>query len=123
MFSGARRSIEQSGIDAQFGETLNAGLFDLVEFPQRFLNVSPLLPKIGAFFLDALHEQLQLPCFAGRLTVHLDDLVDFRDGKTEPLAAQDLLYQMAIGRTEQSRATASYRSDQAFVFVETQSTG
>ncbi len=76
-----------------------------------------LLPKISAFFLNALHEQFQLPRFPGRLAIHLNDLVNFRDGKPKSLAAQNLLHQMAIGRTEQSRTATSHRSDQALIFI------
>jgi len=91
--------------------------------PQRLLNAASLLAKIGAFFLNALHEQLQLPRLAGRLTIHLDDFVDFGDRKTKPLATQNLLEKMTVGGTEQSCAATSHRSDQAFIFVEAQSTG
>src|SRR5690606_24171152 len=61
-----------------------------------------------------------LPDFAGRRLVHLDDLADFIDRKTEPLAAQDLADEMAVRRTKKPGAASPYRLDQPLILIKPQ---
>lgn len=108
------------GIHAKLGKTLDTGFFDLIEFAECFIYIASLLPEIVTLFLYALHKKFELPRFTGRLAIHLDDFMDLRDGKAQPLAAQNLLHEMAVGRSEKPRAPTSDRRDQSLVFIETQ---
>ncbi len=53
-------------VDAEFGQSLHAGLLSLVQFGERLLQVAALLPQILALFLNAPDHQLQLPDLARR---------------------------------------------------------
>src|SRR5262245_46875608 len=108
----ASRWYKTSGIDAKLDEPLDTGFLGLVEFGQRFLEIAPLLPQILALFLDPLDHQLELAHLTRRRLVHLDDFANFRDRKTQPLSAQDLPDQMAVGWTKQARAASPDRLDQ-----------
>ena len=78
--------------------------------------------QVIALLVDARDQQLELPRLARRFLVHVNDLADLGDGETEPLAAQDLLDEMAVGGAEQARAPAAHRRDQPLVLVEPQRT-
>ena len=94
--AGSEPRLLGSGVDAEFGKPLDAGLLGLVEFGQRLLEVAALLAQVLALFLDPPDHQLELPHLARRLLVHLDDFADLVDREAEPLAAQDLPDEMPV---------------------------
>lgn len=99
---------ETSRIYAEFSQPFNAALFDLIEFRQRFFDIPSLLSQLTAFFLDALHHQMNLSKLAGGRLVHLDDFLNLGDRETQALAAENLFEQVAVGGAEQTCAPATH---------------
>lgn len=54
-----------SGVYAEFCQPLEAALFDLIEFCQRFFNIAAFLAQFAALFFNAFHHQMNLSKLTG----------------------------------------------------------
>src|SRR5690606_19517884 len=111
------------GTDADLSQASQARLLGVIQFIERFVDILALLPKFIAFFVYALHHQLQLAELSRGLLVDLDDFPDLRDREAYSAPAQDFLKQTTVGCTEQSGPTTPFGMNKALVLVEPKRSG
>ncbi|CVI57893.1 hypothetical protein AGR9A_Cc120049 [Agrobacterium salinitolerans str. Hayward 0363] len=109
--------------NTDFGKPRQTGFFDIVEFRQRLFDVLAFLPKLGALFIDLLHQKHQLARFARRFLVDVNDLANFGDRETDTTTAQDFLNEAAVRSPEKPCAPATFRVNQSLVLVKPQGAG